>query len=419
MYLLLMIVRILFTSCFFIIMSGNAQVTSKLEKLLYAQGSPFLKDILADHSRYRYQLIYTSIDRNVRNRPVFTDYSFGVDTSLYFNPASTVKMPLAFLALEKINRLKIKGLTKDTPMLTDSGWSGQTTVVTDSTSRTGLPSIAHYIRKIFLVSDNDAYNRLYEFLGQEYINTRLREMGYTDARITRRFTRMTADENRHTNPIRFVENGKLIYSQPAAMSNFQFDFSRQQLIGTAHYDRDDKLVQSPMDFTTHNNMPLPYLKEMLKSVLFPDAVPEKQRFELTVDDYRFLYDYMSRLPSESSFPAYDTKEFFDSYTKFFFFRAGKDSIPSHIRSFNKAGWSYGFLTDVCYIIDLENNIEFMLAGNIYVNDDGVLNDDKYEYEDKGYPFLKEVGQIIYQYELNRDRKKAPDLKQFRINYAPR
>ena len=103
---------------------------------------------------------------------------------------------------------------------------------------------------------------------------------------------------------------------------------------------------------------------------------------------------MSRLPSESAHPAYDPTEFFDSYTKFFFFRAGKDSIPSHIRSFNKAGWSYGFLTDVCYIVDLENNIEFMLAGNVYVNDDGILNDDKYEYETKGYPFLKEVGSLM-------------------------
>ncbi|MDP9231009.1 MAG: glycoside hydrolase family 9 protein, partial [Bacteroidota bacterium] len=42
-----------------------------------------------------------------------------------------------------------------------------------STAANGFPSIAQYIKKIFLVSDNDAYNRLYEFLGQQTINDKL------------------------------------------------------------------------------------------------------------------------------------------------------------------------------------------------------------------------------------------------------
>ena len=47
----------------------------------------------------------------------------------------------------------------------------------------GRPTIAHYIKKILLVSDNDAFNRLYEFLGQQYINTTLHQMGYTEVQI--------------------------------------------------------------------------------------------------------------------------------------------------------------------------------------------------------------------------------------------
>lgn len=123
---------------------------------------------------------------------------------------------------------------------------------------------------------------------------------------------------------------------------------------------------------------------------------------------------MSELPRESSFPKYDTEKFFDSYTKFFFFRAGKQKIPNHIRVFNKAGWSYGFLTDIAYIVDFKNNLEFMLSGNIYVNSDGILNDDTYDYDDPGYPFFNEVGNIIYEYELRRMRKHEPDLSKFKL-----
>jgi hypothetical protein len=125
---------------------------------------------------------------------------------------------------------------------------------------------------------------------------------------------------------------------------------------------------------------------------------------------------MSEMPSESRFPAYDKAHFFDSYTKFFFFRDGKREIPSYIRSFNKTGWSYGFLTDVCYIVDFKNKVEFMLSGNIYVNSDGILNDDKYEYEEIGYPFFREIGEKIYEYELSRKRKVAPDLRNWVLSY---
>ena len=50
----------------------------------------------------------------------------------------------------------------------------------DSTSENGLPSMAHFIKKVFLISDNVAYNRMYEFLGQQTINRRLHAMAYPD-----------------------------------------------------------------------------------------------------------------------------------------------------------------------------------------------------------------------------------------------
>ncbi|HYE55313.1 MAG TPA: serine hydrolase [Chitinophagaceae bacterium] len=388
-----------------------------LDQLLRQHASPLLLKVLNNPDSFQYQLIYTQIDRDKNNRPGFKHYYLHVDRNRYFNPASTVKMPLAFLALEKINELNIKGLNKGTPMLTDSSFDAQSKAWHDSSAANYLPSIAHYIKKIFLVSDNDAYNRLYEFIGQETINNKLWQKGYTDTRITRRFVTMTEEQNRYTNRIRFVKDGQTIYNQPPAYSNAKFNFSRKLLVGHSHYNRNEELVNAPMDFTTHNNYPLEDQQQVLQSVIFPASVRANQRFKLTEDDYKFLYHYMSAYPSESKFPAYDTARYFNSYTKFFMFRAGKTVPPPNIRVFNKTGWSYGFLTDAAYIIDLENNIEFMLTGTIYVNRDGVLNDNKYEYEETGYPFFKEVGNIIYQHELKRPRKYKPNLSRFTIDYS--
>ncbi|MEO5683320.1 MAG: hypothetical protein ABIQ88_11805 [Chitinophagaceae bacterium] len=227
---------------------------------------------------------------------------------------------------------------------------------------------------------------------------------------------VTEEENRHTNAIRFEQGGKIIYQQVPAVNAKPFDFSKHYLIGQAYYNRQDSLVNAPMDFTTHNVLLLSDLQQMIQSVVFPQSVPVKKRFALTATDYRFLYRYMSELPFESIHPRYDTTEYFASYTKFFMFRAGKAGIPSYIRVFNKPGWSYGFLTDAAYIVDFKNNIEFMISACIYTNRDGVLNDDKYDYESIGYPFFKETGNIIYNYELTRPRRYNPDLSAFKIDH---
>lgn len=392
---------------------------SLLINLLAGQNDSLLQAVLSQPETYRYQIIYTQIDRDKKNNPSFKNYYYNVDADRYFNPASVVKMPLAFLSLEKLNGIKKKGVDKNTTIQFDSAYARQSTAYTDSTSENRLPSIAHYIRKAFLISDNDAYNRMYEFVGQQTTNRRLHEMGYPNIRITRRFVRMTMDQNRHTNPVRFLDkNGKLLYSQPMEVNKDSFDFSRVYKMGKAHMTADDSLVHEPFDFTTSNNMPLEDMQQLLQSVMFPNAVSSRQRFRLTQNDYDFLYRFLSQYPSETNFPKYDTSEYYDSYVKFFF-RSPAHTMPPHVRVFNKVGWAYGCLTDVSYVADFKNKVEFMLAVTVYVNSDGVLNDGKYDYDQIGWPFLYKTGQAIYQYELNRPRDHAPDLSRFRLEYKAR
>jgi hypothetical protein len=395
--------------CTFACVTGKCQKTDAwLQKLFLTHGNELLQKILAQPDTFQYQVIYTRIDRDKKNQPHFTNYYLNVDRNRYFNPASTVKLPVVLASLEKLHRMNIAGLDMNTIMLTDSSYRGQSNVHSDTSAENRFPSVAQYIRKIFLTSDNDAYNRLYEFVGQETLNQMLWDKGYKDVRITRRFVPMTEEENRHTNQVRFVQNGNVIYTQPPGNSSIKFDFSHTYLVGRAHYNRDDSLVWAPMDFTRHNNLPLEDLQQLLQSVMFPSSVNPARQFQLTDDDYKFLYQYMQSYPSESTYPKYDTTEYFDSYAKFFY-KAGRRKIPPAIRIFNKPGWSYGYLTDAAYVTDQLNGIEFMLSAVIYVNADGILNDNKYEYEETGYPFFSEIYRIIYDYESHRKKKYTPDL----------
>lgn len=391
-----------------------------LRSLIAESRDSLFRAVIDNAEKYRLQIIYTQIDRDENNRPAFHDYYFNVDSLTYFNPASTVKLPLALLSLEKLNMLGIEGVDKHTPVLFDSAFSSQTSKHTDSTSENGFPSIAHFIRKAFLVSDNDAYSRMYEFVGQGTINRMLHTKGYTDTRITHRFVRMTSEENRHTNPVTFVSaKGDLLYAQPPAYNEDDFDFSRVEKLGKGYYDSNDSLVQGPMDFSQRNRMPLRELHEMLRAVMFPDAVPPRQRFDLTEADHAFLHQYLSQFPGETNYPKYDSAEYFDSYVKFFFRDSLQHKLPEGVRVFNKVGWAYGFMTDASYVADFSNGVEFMLSATMYVNSDSILNDNRYDYETVSYPFLYKLGEMIYQHEIDRERKHMPDLSAFEMRYERR
>jgi len=260
---------------------------------------------------------------------------------------------------------------------------------------------------------------MYQFIGQQYINRSLLKKGYKDVRITRQFMGLTPEQNRHTNRFRFLrEDGSVIYTQPTAYSTDSFDFSHIIKLGKGYLNNKDSLVNEPFDFTIHNNLSLEDLQQMLQSVLFPASVAKKQRFNINSDDRQFLLQYLSQFPSETNYPKYDTSKYFDTYVKFFF-RDSSHKMSGYVRVFNKVGWAYGFMTDVSYVADFANNVEFMLSANLYVNSDGFLNDNKYDYDTKGYPFLYQLGQTMYQYELKRERTFKPDLSAFKMQYEKR
>ena len=75
------------------------------------------------------------------------------------------------MALEKLHEMQRPNVDKNTTMFTDSSFERQTRVSSDSLSANGMPSVAQYIRRVFLISDNDIEKRLLiqQFFGAEHI----------------------------------------------------------------------------------------------------------------------------------------------------------------------------------------------------------------------------------------------------------
>ena len=126
---------------------------------------------------------------------------------------------------------------------------------------------------------------------------------------------------------------------------------------------------------------------------------------------------MSQRPRETLYPSYkNDTSIHDSSGKWLMYAGDHGSIPKNIRIFNKIGGAYGYLIDNAFIVDFENGVAFFLSAVINTNLDGIYNDDLYEYNSIGYPFMKNIGQTIYHYELNRKSDPKPDLREFKLRY---
>ena len=101
---------------------------------------------------------------------------------------------------------------------------------------------------------------------------------------------------------------------------------------------------------------------------------------------------MSQYPGESGNPVYEIADYPDDYVKFLLPGLRRVVARDRLSIHNKVGQAYGFTTENAWVVDRRTGQGFFLAATLYTNEDGVLNDDNYEYDDVALPFLADLGE---------------------------
>ena len=372
-----------------------------LTQLLNNSKEPLIQKICSNKAIHEIQIIYTQIIRDSEGNPNFKEFSYQENPKRYFYPASTVKLPVAILALEKLRRLRREGfeITPDSPFeILDENHN--TLSVLDSTHPDGKLTISHLIKKLFLVSDNQAYNYLFDFLGRDSINESLAKKRILDFQVFHKFSDST-NNNKSPEFVFYSQDSKEIYRQPSRA--YKIDSKKNDFIGVLKgkgFIEEGVLIKDPMDFSKKNYASLSALNQILKRLIFPNQFPKQEVFDLNSEDYEFIRFWMSRTPTEVNVPLYDRDHYYDSYCKFLMYGDTRGEMSNRIRIYNKVGLAYGTLTDVAYIKD-DLGVEFFLAATILVNRNQIFNDGEYEYDDMGIPFLGALGRAVYEYEILR------------------
>ena len=347
----------------------------------------FLRKILKDKDDYEIQILYTEVSKNSVGQTEFSDFHFQLNDEKYFYPASTVKLPIAVLTLSKINELKAEGanISPKSKIKLSLINNKKEIILKDS-----ITSFQNLIADVFLVSDNSASNVLIDFIGYNYFNSSMSNLGFANTYLNHKF-----------NPDPFVDSSWIISSlDNEIISSKENQITVLASSNISNLKKGEKrfingeIKNESLDFSTKNRSSLTDMHNIMKNLIYPETALSK--FNLNVEDYDFLRYWMSRFTYEDLGAKYigDSK-FFNSYNKFFIH--GTDTILNNtdVRVYNKIGQAYGTSTDSAYIKNYKEDLEFFLTATIYTNKNKIINDNIYEYGDTAIPFLSKLSKALY------------------------
>jgi hypothetical protein len=380
---------------FFLIFGVSAQKT-KDEFYKSLLGKDSLVDfVLKNRDKYRLQFIVTDIQRDQDGNEEFKTYDF--TTGEYFYPASMVKLPTAVAMMEILDSLE---LSKNCYIKMNSDVNCGNNEFAEMTKKRNIP-IQLAIEDMLSISDNYCYSLFFHAVTPKVLNNKLLERQLIDTKIYSSFSGCPRGKQVQTHSYNlFLPDGGLAISHPRTYLDslnymYRLPYSKDKLVGKYQIENTKK-VEKPYDFNYHLDYPLKDIHGTVFRLIFPQHVQKDERFKLSFDSRKYLLKCMGNFPREMKNKIYhDNNQYPDNYYKYSIIGNKPELAASgRYRIFSKIGISYGFVTESAYVVDFENQKDFMVSISIYVNDDDVMNDNVYEYSKIARPFIANFTRLI-------------------------
>jgi hypothetical protein len=372
-----------------------------LTPALIATGKSFTP-ILATPETFRAQILVAEVVTNRHGRVEIQRSGYRVDAE-YFYPASTVKLCASVAALQLIEELQTEYQTPDlleVPIAIAPLFPGDLAQTNDPGNLAGgAITVGQEIREIALVSDNQAFNRLFDLIGHEALNRRMHALGLSSVVLNHRLSETrTIPDMFASAAVTFRVPDREPIEVPARRSELRLTNSAARLTVGNGYWQGQQLVNSPMEFHRRNGISVVDLQNLLIKVVRPDINLGTPPLKLTAAHREMLVQAMTIYPRESKNPVYAADRFPDDYSKFMLSgirRVFPSAVPGErVAVTGKLGRAYGFSIDNSYVRNPKTGRAVFVTAVLYTNSDGILNDEKYDYATIADPFFADLGEFV-------------------------
>jgi hypothetical protein len=357
-----------------------------LRKMLIDSDKRFAK-WLARAEPLRFQLLVTEL-RQGDAGPTLKHHGLRVDAE-YVYPASAIKPFMAVAALHQLAKLgKRHDATIDrrTPIWRCREGTGRCEVYREdkeTKDHDGGFSAGAEIRKLLRYSDNDSYGRLHDFVGHREANALVASFGFPSVRLHHTMGK-NAELSRKTPRIVLKPRGGEPLTFEARESDVQLlpTPAAGLDLGKGYIDEKSKRVREPMSFASKNYASLRDMQRLTIALLRPELAPDV-KLGLSDDQRAFVIKQLGAI--QEHLP-----------------ERHKPLLPGvrgvigdkHLRYVGKSGRAYGFHLENAFIGLRDGSRGFFVAVSVYANPNGVLNDDRYGYNQTSFPLLAALGKAL-------------------------
>jgi hypothetical protein len=376
---------------------------AELEALL--RSDPAVSALVDNAERHRLQVVVGRLEQDAAGNSCLRWFRFR-DGAQYFYAAGAMHLPMAMAVMQQLD--EGQGL-----------WDVNATLVSDGvradsqTASLGNIRIAHAfettidreMRRMVILSTNQAFNRLFDLLGLHEIADRMLSAQLNETRLNHRFDEsVPIADNVHAPGVRIVIGGapRVFFpprsSAPAALP---FPWS-DALVGEAHIpihapdEPTPEPIDEPFDFAVRNYASLTDLLRMMLELGAPELL-DVAGFSLSPTSRAYLAYLFSRGPQDLGIDGIDTEAWTLQRFKPMWDGIATVREPATLTYLSHAGRAFGFHTDVAFVRDESTGAGFVVAATIYANQDDVLNDDRYEYTQVTEPFFESLGALLAQW----------------------
>jgi len=372
----------------------SSELTRLVELVL--RSDPRFEELAHDPSAHRLQLLVSRVVPGPDGAPVLERHGYRVDAE-YAYPASAVKTCAAVAA---VLELEARGLSLDAPLVFHPLFDDESRDEGDDSNLDGgAITVRHELRKLFLVSDNRAYNRLYELVGHRRLNEAMWDAGLAATRLNHRLSEFRSVEDQLRTPrvdvLATDGSGEVVHTFEARDSDLVLVHA--DVPGTdlgVGFARGGEVEPGPTSFARKNWMSLVDLQDLSVLLVRPDIDLGVPGFDLTEGGRRAIVEAMSQYPPDSTNPVFDPATYPRNWGVFLLDGLERVVPPEHLVVANKIGRAYGFSVENAYVEDRRTGAAFFVTAVLWTNANGVLNDGAYEYAEVADPFLEQLGEAL-------------------------
>ena len=353
-------------------------------------GGAALKTVLATPEKYRFQVLYGVITPGAA--PKLERHGFRADAE-YFFPASSMKVPIALAAYDRLGALRSAppgkpALTRDATMRIHPVSGNAEPYVT---------TLARETWRALIVSDNFSANRLLAMVGHREVHETLWALGLPSVRIHGAFA--TGAE---TDPAELSPRIEVTTAEGAAA---ELPARRSDLvppptdapglaIGKANIV-DGRRVEGPLSFADKNAIRLRELQDALIRIMRPELLPAGSRPDTaSKEDLAYMREALGTLPSASGLAGFERNVVADYQLSPFLRGIERVRARGQFLIHSKVGQAFGFLIANAYVVDKATGRAFFLIASVYANPEETMNSDAYAYDAISFPALADVAEAF-------------------------